>query len=374
LQRALAKSRDANVTAPRVLKRPSVGTILGLIVLVVVLLVMINSTLTGRHSNMVNSIPARMQRLSYFPTVLKTATTSPFWIQDSILKHTHASIVLAAAISCLIAPLFRWRWIEAPLAIFGLVIYAIYSGELYWTSRYYRSIYGLFPIAPFMMLAAYGVRRAWQQRDSGFFVFTVASLVSVVFSFGAMAGLYRGTSDQLSLGLTWGQRYLLVLYPLLCILAVAGVQAIWRSAHYLVVKLLMIGLALLRVAIGVGLEVRGFNESRGTRRMLAAWQSAMEGQAPIITDIWWLPAGVADFYVREKAFAVDNRRDVADWVREVDGRGVTSFTFVSLSPVKARDFSDPPPQKMVRRSVRRVRGLYMTKFSFLERVRRPEFR
>jgi hypothetical protein len=142
----------------------------------------------------------------------------------------------------------------------------------------------------------------------------------------------------------------------------------------MVVRLVIVGLAVVLVPIGIGFGVRGFKESQGTRRMLAAWQNAMEGQGPVITDVWWLPAGVADFYVREKAFAVSNRRRVADWVREVDGTGVTSFTFVSLAPIELRDFGNPPPRKMVRRSSRRVRGLYMTKYSFLTKVRRPAFR
>ena len=98
------------------------------------------------------------------------------------------------------------------------------------------------------------------------------------------------------------------------------------------------------------------------RLKLAVWEAAMEGQGPIITDIWWLPAAIADFYAQQPAFAVGWRHKVGDWMRVAADHGVSTFTFATMEPVEPRELGDPPPRVL---SQRVVRGLYLTKFSIL---------
>lgn len=360
--------KSAAAASPARWSRPLMA--LAAVAIVVALLAAINMTVTGRHIEMLWGLPLRMKRLLYLHRVLTAMTVSPYWRGDLVPLDWRWGI--GAVLACLVAPWARRRWLEAVLTIAGLGVFALYTAELAMAKQYYRTLYALLPIAPFMLLAGHGIRHTLRRQEPNVFVLAVAGVAYFILGIAGMAMNYFDNAGNMgSLGLAWGQRYLLTLYPLLCVLGLAGLLGFWRSAHRLPTRLVVVALALAMIAIGVKFELRGYEESRSTRATLAQWQTAMERGGPLITDIWWLPASVATYAVKAPVFAVGWPSKVGDWIQQAAGSGVSSFTFASLSRVDPRDFGNPPPRKVKRRSGRVVRGLHLTKFSFLSGASRP---
>jgi hypothetical protein len=343
-------------------------TLLVLVVILIALVAALNYGLTQRHWRMLYSLPWRTVQLAYLPKVLRMLIVPP-WTSQGVLPYIDMRIGVAAAVACVAAPFFRRRWIAALLAIFGLGVFAALAGDLATASNPYRTLHSLVPVSPLLMLAAHGVPPAWRDRNSRFFTFTVLTVAYSVLGILAMVVTYTRPDGSLSLGMGWGQRYLLAMYPLLSVLGLAGLFCFWRSTPSRIVKPIVAGLAAVLFVIGIQFELRGFEESRRTRSMLANWQRAIETQGPVLTDIWWLPAALADHYAHKPAFAVGPRREVANFVRTAARAGVRSFTFASFDRVGRNDFGDPPPRHLRRRSARAVGGLYLTRFTFLARTR-----
>jgi hypothetical protein len=346
-------------------RRPSAWLIWGLVIFAgISLIVLASVSLPGRHQNLLLSIPERLTRLTRIPPSLGGILVAPYWQGGPLFTDVGVRVGLMALVACSIAPWFRRVWVEAPLTILGLTAFALYTGLVVSSPERHRALHGIFPSAPFMILVAHGLREAFLQRTSKSLLLSAISLAYLVTGIIGFGLVHVGVGPRTALGLAWGQRYLLLIYPLLTILGLVGLRAYWRSHRPRGVRVAVVGLAIALIGIGVAVELRGLDESRRTRTVLAKWQRALEADRAILTDVWWLPAALAEFYTRKPVFVVDERAEVAEWIERAAGTGVSSFTFASLSPVHLNEFGKSR-RKVLRRSARAVDGLYLTKVSFL---------
>lgn len=335
------------------------------LVVAVALLLVAGMSLTGRHRGVLLSIPERLGRLSRIPGALAGILVAPQWSGELALSEATARAGWLALIVCSLAPLVRRMRLEVMLTVVGLAGFALYSGSVANAPSPYRSLHGVYPIAPFMILGAHGLWVAWERRSAKALLlgaFTVGYLAAGI---AGLAMVYVDEGARMSLGLAWGQRYLLLVYPLLSVLGLIGVGAYWRSARPRIVRLAVVSLALVLVAVGVAFEWRGFNESRRTRLTLAEWERALESERVVITDIWWLPAALAELYTRKPILVVDRRGEVAEWIESAP---VNRFTFAAIGPIRLGDF-DAADRSLMRRSDRFVQGLHLTRVSFAPKPR-----
>src|SRR5262249_51729813 len=114
-------------------------------------------------------------------------------------------------------------------------------------------------------------------------------------------------------GLQWGNRYLLTLYPLGTVLALAGLQQYLRSPRppWLKRAVVVAGAGLL--VCGLLLELRGVWMLRESRRLAATWEAALRGGPPVMTDVWWLPAAMAPLFISHEVQCVRQAGDLEDW-------------------------------------------------------------
>jgi hypothetical protein len=134
----------------------------------------------------------------------------------------------------------------------------------------------------------------------------------------------------------WGQRYLLPAYPALAVLALLAGWQIWTLYGDQFRRLAVAGLATVAamLAVGVGLEARGYVMLREERAQVGEWLAlvrTLPGREPLITDVWWLPLNLAaDFYTRPMMLAEGEAR-LREWAAQMRARGVESFGLMSQS-------------------------------------------
>ncbi|MDX2170743.1 MAG: hypothetical protein SF182_26975 [Deltaproteobacteria bacterium] len=199
----------------------------------------------------------------------------------------------------------------------------------------YMSVHGLLPVAPFLILAAWALPDALRSRrvDRRFVAcLTVLYLVcgtalQFIFTIDA-EGRYRT-------GLEWGNRYLMLLYPLGTVLALAGITA-WRRATDGALRQLVTGLAVALLLCGVQSGLRGLWVLYGSRTLVAEWQAAVARHGPLVSDIWWLPAAMAPHFANEPMFCVRDRAELAEWIELAAAHGVETFTVATF-----RDLAPP---------------------------------
>ena len=156
-----------------------------------------------------------------------------------------AGTVLVAA--CLILPAFRRLWPLLAACYAGL---AVVCAVVLFQPEGYRSVHGLVLVAPQIVCFSwlyYALRRKDVERWPAAML-SAAALV-VLLAFVVRSWLAAG-------GQQWGARYLLVLYPLLIIAAVAGLFPLLRSQGNAAVRLLFATAAGL-VLVGAGFQLRG---------------------------------------------------------------------------------------------------------------------
>lgn len=325
----------------------------------------LRASLTVRHNRLVEELPVRLQR------GIETMVQSPWSILD-VFVHTSISeappasdawVLTAAAgmLLCLAAAFVRRvRW-ESVLLLPGLVLVLAFSVSLLTEGETYRALHGFVPIAPFMIVAPY----AWTEsrREGRSYVLVLMATLAAagcVISMLAISTIYLEVG-RLAVGLEWGQRYLLTFYAVVAVLAVVAVQLYWRSPRPLWLRRAFAGAVALMVLAAVGFQIRGNTMLYRTRVRLSVWDTVMQPEAPIVTDVWWLPASFAVLYTEKEMYYVHPRSAVAGWMTRAAPRGVERFTFVSFEPVDAADLGIEDVGADMSQT-NNVHGLYMTRF------------
>jgi len=330
--------------------------------LAVGLLLVFQHSLTLRHHNVVSSMPRRLgvalSGLWNRPRSLVEILVHAPTIEAPRVSDTIAVGVAIALLVCGLAAGARSARTEAALTLTGASVVLGFSLFLLCTSQHYRSLHGLFPVAPFVCLWPCALRHGWRQRSHALLTLAHISLFGLAFGFLAIAGSYVW-QGRLQVGMEWGQRYMLALYPVLAVATLAGLLAGATTARPRWLGRLLSVVALALLLVGGALEIRGLRMLNETRQQLAKWDQAMRTEGPIITDIWWLPSAVAVLFTEHDMFFTGNRARVARWVDLATAQGVDRFTFASFAPVTLPELHTPRLRHVGTRS---VDGLTLTSF------------
>jgi hypothetical protein len=225
------------------------------------------------------------------------------------------------------------------MIVAALSMMLVCSASLVFTGEPYRELHGLFPVAPLAIVWPLALRHTWRQRDAPLLLLGTATWVYLLFAFAALSLTYIH-QGLLDVGMQWGQRYLLTAYPMLVILSLVALRALWASSRPGRLRAAFVTLVALLVAAGVGLEVRGLRMLYGTRGLMAQWDQAMRSEGPIVTTVWWIVPAVADLFLTHEMFFTW-QPGVAHWVEVARRHGVTGFTLAHTEPVTEEQLGTP---------------------------------
>ncbi len=203
----------------------------------------------------------------------------------------------------------------------------------------YISLHGLFPVAPFTALAAWAVADAWRTRRPDHLMLAIATSLYLFLGIGLLFTFAVESDGTYRTGLEWGNRYLLTFYPLATVLALGGIAAWRRSIASPVLRRIVTVVVLGLFLCGAQMQARGLSVLYHSRTLVTAWQAALQGDGPIVTDVWWLPAAMAPLFAARAVYCVRDPTDLADWLAGAHARGVEEFTFASFRDLPAARLS-----------------------------------
>jgi hypothetical protein len=127
-------------------------------------------------------------------------------------------------------------------------------------------------------------------------------------------------------GIHWGNRYLLLLYPLLSVLCAANLVDAWR----LLPRARLAPVALLLIA-SFGLQLQAL-EILARKRAFTARLAVAVRERPeqvVLTNVWWLPQTLASEFLERKIFYIENDDQVRRLMAKLAGSGERRFLFVT---------------------------------------------
>jgi hypothetical protein len=298
--------------------------------------------LPERHRWLLTTFGAHLRetivKLPYLAeTLVEIAIDNP-GNQAPVIAQSWRYLALAACFAVACAAMLWSRRGEALLLLAGLAILFEFSAYLVVRPEAYLCLHGFLPIAPLAILALYGLAPAWRARARGPRALVVAAGVYALLACGATVVFLVSDRGVVSTGLEWGNRYLLSLYPLTILLALAAWQDYLRSARPALLKRAVNVLAAGLLACGFLLEIRGGWMLIQSRRLVTAWQDALRDGPPVMTDVWWLPAAMAPLFVSQPLHCVHDDADLSTWYPVALAHGVDTFTFATFRAVDPGSF------------------------------------
>jgi hypothetical protein len=200
-------------------------------------------------------------------------------------------IALLALAACFAAAFIRpWQW-EAVLLLPGLLYLMSFSYRVLFGAGQFSALHGVFETAPFLAFSAYALREQelkWRliSRTAGF---------ALLFGIGLILIMRGSAPAGPQVGLEWGPRYLLPLFPLLASLALPILGSYWRSKRPLLMRQAVVAAMISLLVLSTLIEVRGWTMLRQTRLALAEACDTIHaaGEPAVTTDQWWFPASFA---------------------------------------------------------------------------------
>lgn len=266
---------------------------------------------------------------------------------------------LAAVGLCAAAAFCTSMLLEAVLLLPALAVVLGLSAGLLLSSEPYRALHGLFLLSPFMVLWPYAITFGWQQRRDSLLTMAGTALLYAPLGFVAIHLMYA-EGPELRVGLEWGQRYLLTAYPLLAVLSLSALQAYGDSTRPAWLKDTVRLAMTLLVSIAVLFQVRGLLMLNRDRQILANYARALTTVAPVVTDVWWLPAALAPLFNSHPLFVVREAAELERWRRIAVAGKVREFTFASFDPISDGLAHTLGAQRL---EARRVGALHVTRFT-----------
>jgi hypothetical protein len=224
--------------------------------------------------------------------------------------------------------LFRRALVACALIAAGAA--AIFLAGFYYASSPITHLLranSLFPAAPIALLALIRCKGAGGGE-------TATRLWAVVIAF---AGVYALAAPEISSGgIHWGNRFLLVLYPLLAVLASRNIS-LWfsaaprggrRGAAFIGVTIL---LSLMAQIYSVRLLDRRKDFSARVNRELAG-----RPEAVVVANTWWIPHELFSGFDGKQMFLVHKPEQLRTLKRELHQAGYDDFVLVTRA-------SDPRP-------------------------------
>jgi len=327
------------------------------------------ATLSPRHQHLVSMFPTRaaaaLVNAPHLPRSLASLFVNTARNEGPKLHPLWVTVTGVAIILCLVAPFVRSVRMEAVVIIPALLIVLVFSIWVAQLDQQYRSLHGIFPVAPFLVIAFYALPDAWRHRRRASSAVASVGFLYLVFGCGAVFVFYVNAEGALLSGLEWGQRYLLALYPVLTVLSVAALDAYRHSPRPVALKRAFTVLVSAMMILGVRQEIRGLAMLRVNRQMFAAWDQALRSDGPIVTSLWWLPATLAPLFVTKGIAYVRSPQALAEWTPLAAAHGIAQFTFVSLAPIPDRQLATAGRRQRLRDS-RFVSGMVFTRFDVID--------
>lgn len=293
------------------------------------------SALAPRQADLITSAPRRigegLWNLSALPRSAVSILISSARDEGPMVAPAWLGAAGLAVALCGLAPFLRRAWVEACVVLPALAIMLAFSLRLLTLGQGYRALHGFFPGAPFTIVWLYALAGAppgaWRLRTLARFALYYGGIAyAALFVFrGHRAGDIGG-------GLEWGARYLLALYPVLAVLAVAGMDSYARSNRPAWLRAAVTGLTACLAVAALYSEIRGVGMLRANRELLATWDRALQSERPIVTDVWWLPAALAPQFATKATYFVRGPRELRDWRALAAAHGETGFTLATLRP------------------------------------------
>lgn len=192
----------------------------------------------------------------------------------------------------------------------------------------YRALHSVFLSAPLVSLALLPVPHSGPRPAAERLIRSTALLFAVLYFLGTWP------THRTHGGLEWGSRYAFVLFSLM--LAIGSANGLrWmrsdaaRGGARLAVQLL-VALMMLTGSLSVA---RGVRELNITRRDLGLIQDALAVKpAPIVTDCWWMGAGLADLFTRHEIYTLASPDELHEWLSTV-GTNYAEFVYASYKPI-----------------------------------------
>ncbi|MDX2165631.1 MAG: hypothetical protein SF182_01150 [Deltaproteobacteria bacterium] len=320
-------------------------------------------SLTARHRSLLRVVPERLAQalggLEHVPRGLVEV-----FVNSQTLGPPVSPAWRAAAVAALVLPMVAALLGSAPrralLACSALVLMLACSAALVVTGEPYRGLHGLFPVAPFLILWPLALRGAWRRHDARRLMLGIAALANLALCFGALAITYMH-QGVLDVGMQWGQRYLLTAYPMLTVLALIGLRALWAAQPAAWTRTALVSLFTLLAVAGVGLEARGLRMLYGTRSVMAKWDAAMRAEGPVVTTVWWIVPAVADLYLSHDMYFTW-KTGMAHWVERARQQGISSFTLAHTEPLGDAQLDAPGLTRLPDGARTITGGLLLTRF------------
>jgi len=320
-----------------VVSRMTRGRLAVVVCAVVVLGWLFSDAMPARHRWMVqvlpNSVLDSFAKLPHAGEMLTALLVDQPGNQAPVVADPWRYAVLLTCLGGVAAPWLRSQRAAVVLLLVALAAVFEFSFYLIIRPQPYISLHGFVPIAPFTILAAYALPAAWRRPHYRQRVVAGTAVLYVLFALAVMFVFLLGPDGLVPTGLEWGNRYLLTLYPIATVLALAGVDELRRSQGSALFKRVVTAAAVALFACGVLLQARGVWMLVESRRLVTTWQAALRDGPPVVTDVWWLPAAMAPLFVDQAVHCVSPPTKLGTFLPVARAHGVDTVTFVSFHPL-----------------------------------------
>lgn len=290
--------------------------------------------LSERHYRFLDGICAlvaeRLPLALSTPSVLTDVFVSSRTDEGPPASDFVALVAGVGVLATMASAFVRRRGIAALTFVPGAAVVGAFAVWLVSTEAPYRSLHGVFPVAPFVVFAPFGLVGAWRRRCGPLFRLGVLAAVYLPIGFAAIVVAYL-REGRLDVGLEWGQRYVLTVFPLLAILSLATIREAIRSARPLRERRAAVAVFLVMLQLAVLLEIRGLTTARDSARQLAALDEILRREEVVVTDLYWLPSALAPFAIERNLFYVAGSEALVRFAGRARSAGVGSFTFVGFA-------------------------------------------
>ncbi|MFC1551015.1 hypothetical protein ACFL6P_00480 [Candidatus Latescibacterota bacterium] len=205
--------------------------------------------------------------------------------------------------------------------------YVVAESPIVWMLR----TNSLFTASPFLILAFMRLKDSGSSDKAGVEPSATEWLRTAVLAY---AGIYILAAPVMgSTGIHWGNRFLLVLYPMITVLAVSNL-ALWFGKIKKVVTPHTFAVALV-ILISAAAQVYSINLLKTKKDFSGRLNTEIQRQPEkiVITNVWWVPQALFTEFHTKAMFYVSSPKQYDELVRTLAENGYTSHIFASQRPI-----------------------------------------
>lgn len=307
------------------------------------------------------------KKLPHLPDGLMSVVINESANEGPAIESWWTAVALGAVVLCFVAPFLPRVYLEGSALLLGLSLMTAFTVRLL-AGDGYRSVHGIFSVAPYGLLATYALSFAWRSREPVLLRLAAVTLIYFVLGVFGLFVSFVNPSGRMLTGLEWGQRYLLTLYPLLAVVALVVAADYWRSRRPRCFRIGALVLMVTAMGLAVCFEVRGLRMQQANLRTFDGWNRALRRGGPVLTDEWWFPSALADLFVTHEVFYVHDGKQMTEWAELANAKRVRRFQFAGR---RAAAFDQPRVGEYRRTRRGSSRGLMFVTFALPRDSRQP---